>query len=45
MAVGVEAACKMSAFYLNYQDQTQPVQNLVSQSVELAPPFNHKNAK
>ena len=25
----LEAACKILAFYLNYLDQTQPVQNLV----------------
>ena len=38
----LEAACKISAFYLNFLDQKQPVQNLVSQSVELPPrpPFN-----
>ena len=29
---------KISAFYLNYMDQTQSVQNLVSLSLELALP-------
>ena len=29
---------KISAFYPNFQDQTQPGQNLVSRSVEFFPP-------
>ena len=34
----LEAACKISALYPNYQDQTQSVHNLVTQRLPL-PPF------
>ena len=35
-----EAEHKISAFYLNFFNQMQPVQNLVSLSVEVPPPLS-----